>query len=331
MSGDKEAKFPAARIPGPAETGLIGILLGGPSAEREISLKSGRAVSRALREAGYSVVEIGEKEEVRSGLRSHALAVAFIALHGRFGEDGEVQKMLEGMNIPYTGSGVVASRRAMSKAESRRLFAAAGLPVASGRIYESGPGPRRSPLPFPVVVKPAREGSSIGLSLARNPAEFREAVARARDHDRQILVEEYIPGRELTVGVLDDRPLPLVEIRPSNPFFDFEAKYVPGRSEFEVPARLPAGRYREIQQLGLAAHRVLGCFSYSRTDIILGLDGRPRLLEVNTIPGFTATSLLPQSAAAAGIDFTALCQRLLAAALTRGNYRRGETAAVEAV
>lgn len=325
MKAEMPERSPNPSLPDPASVGLVGVLLGGPSAEREISLKSGRAVARALREAGYSVVEIGEEGDIGDGIRSHRLDAAFIALHGRFGEDGTVQGMLEEMNIPYTGSGVEASRRAMNKAESRKLFERAGLPVPPGRVYGPGAGPRKPPFPLPVVVKPAREGSSIGLSLARTPDEFRAAVARAREHDREILVEEYVPGRELTVGVLDGRPLPPVEIRPSNPFFDFEAKYVPGKSKFEVPARLPAARYREVQRLGLSAHRVLGCFSYSRADIILGPGGRPCLLEVNTIPGFTATSLLPQAAAAAGIDFATLCRRLLAAALTRGNYRKTET------
>lgn len=316
-------------LPDPASTGLVGVLLGGPSAEREISLKSGRAVSRALKESGYRVVEIGEQEEIAAGIRSHRLAVAFISLHGRFGEDGEVQRLLEEMNLPYTGSGIEASRRAMDKAQSRKLFSAAGLPIPVGRVFESGPGPESSPFPFPVVVKPAREGSSIGLSLVRGPEEFAPAVDRARQCDREILVEEFIPGRELTVGVLDDRPLPLVEIKPKNPFFDFEAKYVRGRSEFTVPARLSPRLYRRVQELGLAAHRVLGCFSYSRADIMIGPGDRPYLLEVNTIPGFTATSLLPQAAAAAGIDFPELCRRLLADALTRGNYRkRGVPAAV---
>ncbi|MDP8235482.1 MAG: D-alanine--D-alanine ligase [Candidatus Erginobacter occultus] len=318
--------YTAAPIPDPAAVGLIGVLLGGPSAEREISLKSGRAVSRALREAGYRVVEIGEKEEIEAGIRFQRPAAAFISLHGRYGEDGEVQRLLEEMDIPYTGSGIEASRRAMDKVESRRIFAAAGLSVPPGRVYGPDLVPGSPPFPFPVVVKPAREGSSIGLSLVRGPEEFAPAVKRAREHDREILVEEYIPGRELTAGILDDRPLPLVEIKPGNPFFDFEAKYVRGRSEFVVPAPLPPAQYRQAQELGLAAHRVLGCFSYSRADIIIAASGRPFLLEVNTIPGFTATSLLPQAAAAAGIDFPELCRRLLADALTRGNYRSKETA-----
>jgi D-alanine-D-alanine ligase len=314
--------YSSSPLPDPAAVGLIGVLLGGPSAEREISLKSGRAVSRALREAGYRVVEIGEKEEIEAGIRFHRPAAAFISLHGRYGEDGEVQRLLEEMNIPYTGSGIEASRRAMDKAESRRIFSAAGLSVPPGRLYGPDSVPGSPPFPFPVVVKPAREGSSIGLSLVRGPEEFAPAVERAREYDREILVEEYIPGRELTAGILDDRPLPLVEIKPGNPFFDFEAKYVRGRSEFVVPAPLPPAQYRQAQELGLAAHRVLGCFSYSRADIIIGSSGRPFLLEVNTIPGFTATSLLPQAAAAAGIDFPELCRRLLADALTRGNYQK---------
>ncbi len=321
MSGNGKNFGGGRRDPDPRSVGLVGVLLGGPSAEREISLKSGRAVSRALRESGYRVVEIGEAEGVAEGIAAHNPAVAFVALHGRFGEDGQVQRLLEEKDIPYTGSGVEASRRAMNKVESRRLFEAAGLPVPRARVCGPGPPPRKSPFPYPVVVKPAREGSSIGLSLVGGPGEFQEAVDRAREHDSEILIEEYIPGRELTAGVLDDRPLPLVEIRPSSPFFDFEAKYVPGRSAFQVPARLPDRSSRRIQQLGLAAHRVLGCFSFSRADIILGPGGRPYLLEVNTIPGFTATSLLPQAAAAAGVDFAALCRRLLGAALTRGNYQ----------
>lgn len=322
MNLNAEKPFILAPVPDPVSIGLVGVLLGGPSAEREVSLKSGRAVSRALKESGYRVVEIGEQEEIEAGIRSHSLSAAFISLHGRFGEDGEVQRLLEEMDLPYTGSGIEASRRAMDKAVSRDLFAAAGLPVPRGIVFQAGEDPKDLPFSFPVVVKPVREGSSIGLSLVRSPEEFGPAVDRARCCDREILIEEFIPGRELTVGVLSDRPLPLVEIKPKNPFFDFEAKYVQGRSEFTVPACLPPQLYRRVQELGLAAHRVLGCFSYSRADVILSPTGQPFLLEVNTIPGFTATSLLPQAASAAGIDFPELCRRLLADALTRGNYRK---------
>ncbi len=306
----------------PKKYGTVGVLLGGPSAEREISLKSGKAVSAALRGAGVTVVEIGEHEDIIVGIESSRLDLAFIALHGRFGEDGQIQEFLEERGIPYSGSGIEASRRAMDKVVSRGLFKAAGLSTPDCRVYGRDDVPAAPPFPFPVIVKPAREGSSIGLSLARTDRQFEEAVKTARGHDEVILVESYIKGRELTVGVLEDEPLPVVEIKPLNPFFDYEAKYVKGRSRFVVPALLPPGVRREVQEAGLTAHRSLGCFAYSRADIILGDDGNPYLLEVNSIPGFTATSLLPQAAAATGTDFTALCLRLLDLALTRKNFRR---------
>ncbi|MFH1039313.1 MAG: D-alanine--D-alanine ligase [PVC group bacterium] len=307
---------------GPKKYGTVGVLLGGPSAERAISLKSGKAVAAALRGAGLTVIEIGEDEDIVAGLAARPPDVAFIALHGRFGEDGQIQKLLEERNIPYTGSGIEASRLAMDKVASRARFAAAGLAAPTFRAYGPGDGPSAAPFPFPVVVKPAREGSSIGLSLAKTARQFVKAVAFARRYDEVILVERYIPGREMTVGILDDEPLPVVEIIPQNPFFDYDAKYVKGRSQFVVPAVLPAPVCRDIQRVGLTAHRALGCYACSRADVILGRDGTPYILEINSIPGFTATSLLPQAAASAGMDFAALCRRLLDLALTRKNYRR---------
>ncbi len=301
----------------PKKYGTVGVLLGGPSAEREISLKSGRAISRALRELGITVIEIGEHEGIRDGVRAHELDLAFIALHGRFGEDGQVQAFLEELNIPYTGSGVRASRQAMDKGLSCQVFKSAELTIPECRVYEGGDNPSSPPFPLPVVVKPAREGSSIGLSLVREPGQFMPALARARQNDDKIIVEKYIPGRELTVSILDGQALPVIEIVPHNPFFDYEAKYVKGRSEFIVPADLPEKVYREAQRIGLAAHQALGCYAYSRADIILGKDGGMYLLEVNSIPGFTATSLLPQAARAAGIDFPDLCLKLLDLARTR--------------
>jgi len=298
--------------------GTVGVLLGGPSAEREISLKSGRAISRALRESGVTVIEIGEHEEVREGIREHDIDLAFIALHGRFGEDGQVQEFLEGLNIPYTGSGVRASRQAMDKILSYQVFQSAGLINPEYRIIEPGDILSTPPIPLPVVVKPAREGSSIGLSLVREPGEFMAAITIARRHDERIIVEKYIPGRELTISILEDKALPVIEIIPDNPFFDYEAKYVKGRSEFIVPADLPANVYRDAQRIGLTAHRSLGCYAYSRADILLGEDGGLYLLEVNSIPGFTATSLLPQAARAVGIDFPDLCLKLLDLAIIRG-------------
>lgn len=302
----------------PEKYGTVGVLLGGPSAEREISLKSGRAISRALRDSGITVVEIGENEEVREGVGAHDIDLAFIALHGRFGEDGQVQEFLEGLNIPYTGSGVQASRQAMDKILSYQVFESAGLSIPEHRTIEPGDILSSPPIPLPVVVKPSREGSSIGLSLVREPGNFMDAITIARRHDERIIVEKYIPGRELTISILEDNALPVIEIIPDNPFFDYEAKYVKGRSEFIVPAELPVNIYQEAQRIGLAAHRALGCYAYSRADILLGEDGGLYLLEVNSIPGFTATSLLPQAARAVGIDFPELCLKLLDLAMIRG-------------
>jgi D-alanine-D-alanine ligase len=302
----------------PEKYGTVGVLLGGPSAEREISLKSGRAISRALRESGITVIEIGENEEIRDGVRAHDIDLAFIALHGRFGEDGQVQEFLEGLKIPYTGSGVSASRQAMDKILSYKVFKSEGLTTPEYRIIEPEDNLSSPPISLPVVVKPAREGSSIGLSLVREPGKFMEAITTARRHDERIIVDKYIPGRELTISILEDKALPVIEIIPDNPFFDYEAKYVKGRSEFIVPADLSKNVYREAQSIGLAAHRALGCYAYSRADILLGEDGGLYLLEVNSIPGFTATSLLPQAARAVGIDFPELCLKLLDLALARG-------------
>jgi len=301
----------------PKKYGTVGVLLGGPSAERDISLKSGRAISLALRELGIEVIEIGEHEGVREGVIAHKIDMAFIALHGRFGEDGQVQEFLEELNIPYTGSGVRASRQAMDKDLSCQVFKSAGLTIPACRIIKRGDKPSASPFSLPVVVKPAREGSSLGLSLVRESGQFLQALALARRHDDKIIVEKYIPGRELTISILEEKALPVIEIIPDNPFFDYEAKYVKGLSEFIVPADLPGEVYREAQRIGLAAHQALGCYAYSRADIILGQDGDLYLLEVNSIPGFTATSLLPQAARAAGIDFPDLCLKLLELARIR--------------
>ena len=291
--------------------GKVGVLLGGSSSEREISLKSGKAIAAALRAEGVEVIELGEKEDIRSGVLKHRIDLAFIALHGRFGEDGRVQSFLEEEGIPYTGSGVAASRLAMDKIASRRVFRQAGLTVPFTRIYQRGKAHLPPPFSGPLVVKPAREGSSIGLSIIHSPREYESAIREAGRYDERILVERYIPGRELTVGVLAEQALPVVEILPKNKFFDFQAKYTKGMTEFKLPAPLPEARYREVQAAGLRSHQALGCYAYSRTDIILGEDGRPYILEVNTIPGFTATSLFPLAAARAGINFNELCVKML--------------------
>jgi D-alanine-D-alanine ligase len=295
----------------------VAVLMGGPSAERKISLKTGRAVSTALRSRGMTVVEIGEREEVAAGLAAVRPGIAFIALHGRFGEDGQVQALLEERGIPYTGSGVEASRLALNKILARRRFIAAGIAVPPGRVIGGGEEIGDPPFPGPVVVKPSSEGSSIGLSVVDGAEEYRRACREARRHDADILVEKFLPGEELTVAVLEEKALPVVRIAPREGHFSFEAKYTPGLTDYSLLDPLPAERYRLVQEAGERAHRALGCYAYSRVDIILGRDGVPSVLEVNTIPGFTDQSLFPRAAAAAGISFPDLCLKLLALALAR--------------
>jgi D-alanine-D-alanine ligase len=205
----------------------------------------------------------------------------------------------------------------MHKYASRKVFRRAGLTVPAFRLRHRGEDPGLPPFPGPLVVKPAREGSSIGLTITRSPGDYESACRTAERYDELILVERYIPGRELTVGVLEESALPVIEIVPKNKFFDFEAKYTRGMTEFILPAPIAPDRYREVQEAALRAHRALGCDAYSRVDIILGEDGRLYVLEVNTIPGFTATSLFPRAAARAGIDFGELCIKLLELALRR--------------
>ncbi|MDD5465887.1 MAG: D-alanine--D-alanine ligase [Candidatus Omnitrophica bacterium] len=299
--------------------GRVGVLMGGPSSERGISLKSGKAVLSALLELGVDAVGIdittdNAQENIRR-LQSHNLNSVFIALHGRFGEDGSIQDILEKMNLPYTASGVAASRLAMDKISSLKKFKDAGLCVPKSHFLEkSAYGKNRiyeNDLGLPLVIKPANHGSSIGLSLVEADKGISAAIELAFQFDERIIIEEYIFGRELTVGVLDEMALPVIEIIPKNKFFDFEAKYQAGLTDYIIPAHLEEGLAKKVQQTALAAHKLLGCFGCSRTDIILSKDGLPYVLEVNTIPGMTATSLLPKAAKIIGIDFNRLCLKLL--------------------
>lgn len=299
--------------------GRVGVLMGGPSSERGISLKSGKAVLSALLESGVEAIGIdittdNVEENIRQ-LKSHNLNSVFIALHGRFGEDGSIQEILEKMNLPYTASGVAASRLAMDKISSLKKFKDAGLCVPKShflekavyrknRVYENDLG-------LPLVIKPANCGSSIGLSLVERDEGVSAAIDLAFEFDERVIIEEYIFGRELTVGVLDEAALPVIEIIPKNKFFDFQAKYQAGLTEYIAPAHLEDDIAGKVRQTALAAHKLLGCFGCSRTDIILSKDGLPYVLEVNTIPGMTATSLLPKAAKIIGIDFNRLCIKLL--------------------
>jgi len=300
----------------------VAVLLGGLSSEREVSLRSGAAVAKALRERGHEALEIDVRDETVADLDRIRPDVAFIALHGRFGEDGGVQALLEAKGIPYTGSGVAASRLAMDKAAAKNRFAEAGVPAAPDILVRESEGPaaqaRVLAFGLPVVVKPVAEGSSVGISIHRTAETLAAGLAEAYRHGGAALVERFVDGREMTVGILDDAALPVVELRPARAFYDYEAKYRDDRTVYVVDPPMAAAEREAVQAAALAAHRALGCEGFSRVDVILARTGTPCVLEVNTIPGMTDRSLLPKAARAAGIDFPALCERIARRGLDRG-------------
>jgi D-alanine-D-alanine ligase len=310
--------------------GTVGVLMGGPSSEREISLKSGKAVLENLVQAGVAALGIdittAKAAENKRLIKSRTLGCAFIALHGRYGEDGQIQSILEELQIPYTGSGVEASKLAMDKIASLGIFAVHGLTVPRYKTFDKGSyNPHwkaHNDLGFPLVVKPATHGSSIGLSIIDDASGLERAVEEAFSFDPRVVIQQYVAGREITVGILDEKPLPVIEIVPKHRFFDFEAKYRKGLTDYIVPARLPKHLIRKAQGAALAAHKCLGCFGCSRVDIILDKDDEAFILEINTIPGFTETSLLPKAARAAGIDFTGLCVKLIELAYEKAKNKK---------
>lgn len=306
---------------GKDKVGRIGVLMGGPSTERKISLKSGKAVYKAFRQLGLDAVPIDIKSDKlteNAGLiRSYKIDCAFVALHGRFGEDGQIQRILEILGLPYTGSGVRASKMAMDKAVSRKVFRDAGLDVPKYSVLNKFPLSRkkeaalRDNLVFPLVIKPATGGSSIGLSIIEEEKDFKRALEFAFTFDEKVIIEEYVAGRELTVGILGEKALPVIEIITKNKFFDYEAKYHHGLTDYKVPASLEKNIEKKVQRCALLCHKLLGCFGCSRVDIILDKKNRVFILEVNTIPGMTNTSLLPKAARFTGISFDELCLKLI--------------------
>ncbi|HEY6008515.1 MAG TPA: D-alanine--D-alanine ligase [Geobacteraceae bacterium] len=295
----------------------IGVLMGGLSAEREVSLASGAGVLAALKERGYNAVGIDVGRDLPERLRSEGVELAFVCLHGRYGEDGAVQGVLELLAIPYTGSGVLASALAMNKIYAKTVFAAAGLTIAPYRVArrEDDPVHLLRDCSLPVVVKPSQEGSSVGVTIVREPENFVTALEAAFAYDDEVLVEQFVKGREIQVGILDDRAMGAIEIVPKNEFYDFEAKYTAGMAEHICPPQLPADLYRRLLAAGEAAHRVLGCAGYSRVDFLVTEAGACYLLEVNTLPGMTPLSLLPEIAQKeAGIGFAELVERIVARA-----------------
>ncbi len=294
----------------------IGVLMGGLSEEREVSLKSGAAVHEALVARGYDAVAIDVGRDIAQVLAGERIEVAFIALHGRYGEDGTIQGLLELMGVPYTGSGVLASALALHKVYAKATFQAAGLKVAPYVVLRRGEtfDAVSAPFPLPVVVKPSQEGSSVGVSIVKTPEEIGPALELAFSYDREILVEQFIEAREIQIGIFGDRALGAIEIIPRNEFYDFDAKYTPGMAEHIYPAKLPEKLYRHALDTGLAAHRALDCSDYSRVDLLVTGDGECYVLEVNTLPGMTATSLLPEIAQGSGIGFEELVERILLSA-----------------
>lgn len=336
----------------------IAVLFGGTSSERDVSIASGAQVYRALRDAGHEVIAVDtargalapaeeqkllasgvapvppSEEELAALRRSSPTAIAetaemrgvdviFLALHGGTGEDGTIQALLDLFGLPYTGSGMRGSANAMDKDVAKRLLRVAGVPTADWLMAPVDTETVTRELGYPVVVKPSKQGSSVGLTIVKRPEELQPAIVQAFHHDDEVMLERFVPGRELTVGILADRALAVGEIIPKGEVFDYESKYQAGGATEIFPADLTEEQTRRVQELGLAAHRALKLDDYSRVDFRLDPAGDLWCLEVNTLPGMTAASLLPKSAAAVGISFAELCAEICRLAIERRAKRSG--------
>lgn len=290
----------------------LAVLKGGPSSERDVSLATGAGVAKALRSLGAKVTEV-DVQDAEFEMPADA-DLAFIALHGTFGEDGQVQKILEDRGIAYTGEDVQGSRLAFDKILSKEKFETQNVTTPEWEILTAG---QRPSLTLPLVIKPPRQGSTVGVQIVKKLDEIDKAMARAAEYDEELLVEKFVAGRELTIGILGDLALPILEIIPKGGFYDFKNKYpflnpsAGGSAEHICPAPIPEEQTRRIQDLALRAHRSLGLRVYSRVDIMLPEQGEPSVLELNTIPGMTEVSLLPDAARAAGIEYPELCARII--------------------
>jgi D-alanine-D-alanine ligase len=290
----------------------IAVLTGGPGSEREVSLATARGVSKALRSLGIEVVDVDIRDE-NFQLPSD-VDLAFLTIHGTFGEDGRLQRILEERGVAYTGDGIEESETAFDKIRSKEKFRAHGVTTPPWQVISID---ERPTIPIPLVMKPPREGSTVGVYIIRNEREIDSAMAEVAKYGRQLLVEKFVPGRELTVGILGDQALPILEIIPKGGFYDFTNKYpflnpkAGGGAEHVCPARIDPEKTKEIQDLALRAHQALGLKVYSRVDVLLPEDDMATVLEANTIPGMTEASLLPEAAAAAGINYVDLCMRII--------------------
>jgi len=306
----------------------IGVLMGGRSAEREVSLRTGAAVHRSLVRRGYDAVAIDVGPTLSQDLRDQKIDLVFLALHGPGGEDGAIQGYLDTLGIPYTGSGIQASAIGMHKVTTKTLLASARIPVPAGTVVKRGGNVssatllRAEKFHWPLVVKPASQGSTIGVTIVRKPSQWRDALALAHRYDTDAMVETYIPGHEVTVSIIGGHHvsplvLPAVEIVAPGGFYDFSAKYEKGKTQYLCPAPLSAAVTRQIRMLALRTYQVLGCEGAARVDFRITPRGRSVVLEINTVPGMTETSLLPMAAAQARIDYDELTERILESALTR--------------
>ena len=302
----------------------IAVLMGGPGSERDVSMATGRGVSKALRSLGAEVLDVDVRDE--KFVLPKDVDFAFITIHGTFGEDGELQKILEDRGVPYTGEGIEGSRAAFDKILSKEKFRQHNVVTPEWEVIEVG---QRPTISIPLVVKAPRQGSTVGVVIVKDASELDSATAEAGKYDRTLLIEKFVPGRELTIGILGDQALPILEIIPKGGFYDFNNKYpflnpqAGGGAEHVCPAKIHPGKTKQMKEQALRAFRALGLVVYGRVDILLSDSGDPFVLEVNNIPGMTEASLLPEAAAAAGIGYVDLCARIIALsrARTEGSQR----------
>lgn len=301
----------------------IALLKGGPGSEREVSLASARGVAKALRERGAHVVEVDVTGP--DFVIPEPVEIAFNIIHGTFGEDGQLQEILEARGIPYTGEGVEGSRAAFDKIETKKRFVECGIPTAGFEVVPAG---QRPAMALPYVVKAPHQGSTVGIYIVKEESGVEAALRGAAQYDDPLLIEEFVAGEELTVGVVGGQALPIIMIRPKEGFYDFQNKYpflnpqAGGGADHFCPAPLPPRTTRLIQEIALAAHGALGLEVYSRVDFLLAEGDKPSVLEINTIPGMTEASLLPEAAAAAGISYGELCERIIELSLARARRRK---------
>ena len=299
----------------------VAVLCGGRSGEREVSLRSGKNVFESLKRQKFDVIQLDTDGDLIAKLKKNKIDVVFIVLHGKGGEDGTIQGLLEIAQIPYTGSGVLASALAMNKVASKRIFQAVGIPtpkfieVEPYSDFKKEAERVRRIFPYPMVVKPTSEGSSLGVTIVRKDDDLEKILVETVGQHGDAFIEEFIKGREVTVGILGEEALPILELVPKSEFYDYRAKYTQGGTEFILPARLAPVLYKRVQETALSAHRALGCRGLSRVDIIVGPDHVPYVHDVNTIPGMTDQSDLPAEAAHAGISFDELVMRILQSAI----------------